>query len=95
MNRSLTIALTMLLVAGVAGVADPVAAKDEERAPTAEERERVLKALEALGYKEPKEIEIEGRYIEVEDALHTDGKRYELKLDPKTLKVLKRKVEKD
>jgi len=93
-KTSLKIILPLVLAAALGGTAaTTIAGKD--RPPTPEERAKIVKALEALGYSTPGEIEIEGKYIEVEDVLHTDGKRYELKLDAKTLEVLKRKVDDD
>jgi hypothetical protein len=71
-----------------------VAAADD-RPPTPEERARIMKALEALGYTSVGEIEIEGNRVEVDDALDKKGHRYDLKLDAKTLKVIRKEREHD
>lgn len=94
MKIRVKIILPIVLAATLGGAAATTFA-GKDRPPTPEEREKIMKALEELGYSSPGEIEIEGKTIEVEDVLHTDGKRYELKLDAKTLKVLKRKVDDD
>lgn len=94
MRTSIKIVLPLVLAAALGGAAaTSMAGKD--RPPTPEEHARIMKVLEENGYSAPGEIEIEGKYIEVEDVLHTDGKRYELKLDAKTFKILKREVEDD
>ncbi|MEO8039144.1 MAG: PepSY domain-containing protein [Betaproteobacteria bacterium] len=83
-----------MLSAALAG-ATMYAIADDDRPPTGDERARIVQTLEGMGYKSVGEIEIEGNRIEVEDALHSDGKRYELKLDAATLKVLKRELDDD
>lgn|GEM_PF-5197557 len=93
MKSAAKIALPLILATALGGAANSFAGKD--RPPTPEERGKIMKKLEALGYSSPGEIEIEGKYVEVEGVLHTDGKRYELKLDAKTLEVVKRKVDND
>lgn len=94
MRTSLKIVLPLVLVVALGGTAATTMA-GKDRPPTPEEYARIMKVLEENGYSAPGEIEIEGKYIEVEDVLHTDGKRYELKLDAKTLKILNREVEDD
>ncbi len=82
--------LQAIVVLGLAVTPAMAPADQEERAPTAEERTRILQALELLGYTSVGKIEIEHDEIEVDDALHTDGHRYELKLDPQSLKLIGR-----
>lgn len=94
MRTSIKIVLPLVLAVALGGTA-ATAMAGKDRPPTPEERTRIMKVLEENGYSAPGEIEVEGKYIEVEDVLHTDGKRYELKLDAKTLKILKREVEDD
>ena len=64
-----------------------------DRAPTPEERTRIMQALKDLGFDSVGEIEIEGSRVEVENALHRDGGRYELKLDARTLDLLSKEEE--
>jgi Peptidase propeptide and YPEB domain len=60
-----------------------------DRAPTPEERARIEQALRSLGFQSWEEIELDDGLWEVDDAKHTDGKEYDLKLDPATLRVVK------
>ena len=63
----------------------------EARDPTPEMRTRIEAALREQGYTAWDDIDVErdGR-IEVDDARGTDGKEYDLKLDPQTLRVVER-----
>ena len=63
----------------------------EARDPTPEQRTRIEAALREQGYTAWDDIDIErdGR-IEVDDARGADGKEYDLKLDPQTLRVVER-----
>ncbi len=63
----------------------------EARDPTPEMRARIEAALREQGYASWDDIDVErdGR-IEVDDARHSDGKEYDLELDPQTLRVTKR-----
>ncbi|MET0259377.1 MAG: PepSY domain-containing protein, partial [Methylobacterium sp.] len=45
------------------------------------------------GFTKWKEIELDDGFIEVDDAIGADGKQFDLKLDPKTLEIVKRKAE--
>jgi len=68
---------------------------DHDRPPTDEERTRIEQALEKMGYKSHGEIEIEGRRVEVDDALDAKGRRWDLELDAKTLKLIHKEREHD
>ncbi len=61
------------------------------RDPTPELRTRIEAALREQGYTAWDDIDVErdGR-IEVDDARGADGKEYDLKLDPQTLRVIER-----
>lgn len=85
----------VLVVAAVAGLAWTQARADHDRAPTDEERTRIEQALEKLGYKSHGEIEIEGRRVEVDDAVDAQGHRWDLELDAKTLKLKRKEREHD
>ena len=67
----------------------PMAA--EARDPTPEMKARIEAALREQGYTAWDDIDIErdGR-IEVDDARGADGKEYDLELDPRTLRIIKR-----
>jgi uncharacterized membrane protein YkoI len=64
-----------------------------DRLPSAEERTSIEAALKQIGFKSWKEIELDDGLWEVEDAVHADGRKYELKLDPKTLTVVKQELD--
>jgi hypothetical protein len=81
-----------VLVATLSGAAGLAMA---DRTPTPEERIRIMQALKDLGFDSAGEIEIEGRRVEVENALHKDGRRYELKLDVRTLELFSKEEEDD
>jgi hypothetical protein len=61
-----------------------------DRAPTPEERARIEQAPRQLGFVTWKKIELDDGQREVDDARHSDGKEYDLKLNS-DLKVTKQK----
>lgn len=67
-----------------------------DRMPTAEEKTKIEAALKAAGFSKWEEIEFEegDREVEVDDAVHSDGKTYDLELDPKTFAVTGKREEK-
>ena len=81
MRRTLFLAAALLV---------PLAAA-EARDPTPEMKARIEAALREQGYTAWDDIDVErdGR-IEVDDARGSDGKEYDLELDPQTLRVTKR-----
>ncbi|PWL17440.1 hypothetical protein DKP76_11725 [Falsochrobactrum shanghaiense] len=72
----------------VAVLASSVALAD--RHPNAEERQKIDAALTAAGYSSWGEVELDDKVWEVDDARHSDGQRYDLKLDPATLEIIKK-----
>ncbi|WP_266019575.1 PepSY domain-containing protein [Brucella intermedia] len=64
-----------------------------DRKPTLEERAHIENRLKAWGYTSWDEIEFddERNAWEVDDARASDGKFYDLKLDPRSLDIVKRK----
>lgn len=89
MRKSVQILIATL---GVAVLPSPAFA---DRAPTAPERAALERALKAAGFINWEEIELDddGPYWEVDDARSRDGRRYDLKLAPGTLKIVKRTLE--
>jgi hypothetical protein len=77
-------AATVLLTSGLAG---PAAA---DRAPTAEERTKIEAILKADGFMSWEEIEGNDKGWEVDDARHSDGTKYDLKLEAETFAILSR-----
>lgn len=88
------VAFAAIVVSSVALIAGPALAKD--RAPTAEERTAIEKVLKAEGFQTWDEIEFDddrptrAPVWDVDDARTKDGKAFDLKLEPGSLKVLRR-----
>lgn len=82
-------ALPMIWALALSGLA-PAAPAWADRPPTAEERTRIEAAIRAAGFKSWEEIELDDGVWEVDDAIDADGKEWDLKLDPKTMAIIKR-----
>jgi hypothetical protein len=59
---------------------------DDEAGP--EDRARIAEALRAAGYQSFEGVEFDDGVWEVDDAIGSDGREYDLKLDPDTLKII-------
>lgn len=83
-DLKIIVAAAALSVSGAALAAD--------RAPTAAENAKLSEVLRAAGFVSWEEIELDddGPYWEVDDARLRDGRRYDLKLDPKTFEIIER-----
>lgn len=79
--------LALTLAAGLASVA-----RADEKLPP-DQQAKVEAMLRQEGFTTWKEIELDDGMIEVDDAVDANGKQFDLKLDPKTLAVVKRKAE--
>jgi hypothetical protein len=79
------IAFTLAALAFTAGTAFA------DRAPTPEEAAQIEATLKEQGYVSWEEIEMDDGMWEVDDARDAQGREFDLKLDPRTLKI----VEKD
>ena len=79
------------LVAGTALAFD----RDDDRAPTASERASVEQVLRAGGFVSWEEIELDddGPVWDVDDARTRDGARYDVKIDPSTLRITRRQLD--
>ena len=86
--RIATPLLALVLAAGLAG---SVQAKDTPLPP--DQLAKVEALLKQEGFTKWKEIEMDDGEIEVDDAIDASGKQFDLKLDPKTLAITKRKAE--
>ena len=63
----------------------------DDRAPTIEERAQIEAALTAEGFTSWGEIELDDDKVwDVDDAIHSDGKEYDLELDKTTLAITDR-----
>ena len=78
---ALTLALPFALAAA------PALAGDDDRPGTPEELARVRAALEAKGYTDVHDLEVDDGRFEV-DARNAQGKAVDLELDLKTLEIL-------
>jgi hypothetical protein len=61
-----------------------------DRAPTPEERTAIEDVLKKSGYTRWEEIEHDDGMWEVDDARGSDGVEYDLKLDPRSLEIVKK-----
>lgn len=59
----------------------------------ADQLAKVEALLRQEGFSKWKEIELDDGMIEVDDAVDANGKSFDLKLDPKTFEIVKRKAE--
>ncbi len=85
--RPTSTALALVLAAGLSG-----AALADQKLP-ADQQAKVEAMLKQEGFTQWKEIELDDGMIEVDDAVDASGKQFDLKLDPKTLAIVKRKAE--
>lgn len=62
-----------------------------DRPPNAEELQKITAALKAAGYVSWEEIELDddGPYWDIDDARKADGSKWDVKLRPTTLGILK------
>ncbi len=67
-------------------------ARADEKLPP-EQQAKVEALLRQEGFTKWDEIEMDDGMIEVDDAIDAAGKKFDLKLDPKTLAIVKRKPE--
>lgn len=59
----------------------------------ADQQAKVEDILKKEGFTKWKEIELDDGLIEVDDAIDAHGKQFDLKLDPNTLAITRRKAE--
>lgn len=76
-------------------VASPFVALADDRAPNADELSAITSALNSAGFKSWKSIELDDGKWEVDDAVHEDGKVYDVDLSKSDLSVLKKKIDTD
>lgn len=91
-TRSACLSCGTLALAALLALSIPLAAHaDEEAGP--EDRARIMEALQAAGYSSFEEAEMDDGVWEVDDAIGSDGREYDLKLDPDTFEIIE--VEED
>ncbi|KAB1076126.1 PepSY domain-containing protein [Methylobacterium planeticum] len=90
--RLSTAALGVALAASIAGIGLAGTALADEKLP-AEQQTKVEALLKQEGFTRWKKIELDDGMIEVDDAIDASGKQFDLKLDPKSLAIVKREAE--
>jgi hypothetical protein len=86
--RSLGIlALASILVVSTAV---PAPADDE---PGPDDLARITEALKRAGFHSFEGVEFDDGVWEVDDAVGSDGREYDLELDPQTLKIVRREAD--
>jgi uncharacterized membrane protein YkoI len=78
----------LVLGAVVAAIVAFPAQADEEAAP--EDRARIAEGLRAAGYESFEDVELDDGVWEVDDAVGSDGREYDLDLDPETLEIIRK-----
>ena len=81
------------LFALMAVLAAPAMAKKDPRPPSPEHRAHIEAALKSQGFVRWSGIRMDNDGPEVDSAWDGQGRRFELKLDPSTLKVIRRERE--
>jgi hypothetical protein len=83
---------TTLAVAAAALVATPALA---DRDATAAERATIEPVLKAAGFVSWEEIELDddGPLWEIDDARTVDGQKYDVKIDPTTMKIVRKNLD--
>ena len=66
-----------------------------DRPPNAQERAAVERVLKANGFLSWEEIELDddGPRWEVDDARVRDGRRYDIKINPRTMRIVRRELD--
>lgn len=88
----MSIAIPLAALGGALLFASPALA---DRGPNDAERAAIERVLRAGGFERWEEIELDddGPRWEVDDARAADGKRYDLKIDPNSLRIVRREVD--
>lgn len=79
-----TAAIAAVIWAGSLGVALA------DRAPNAQERAAIEKTLSGDGFTEWKVVKMDEDGWEVDDALNTDGHKYDVEIDPKSYVIVRK-----
>ena len=83
----------MAIAAALAATTLAAPAFAGERAPTNEERTGIERVLADGGFKTWGKIELDDGRWEIDDARHTDGKKYDVELDRQSFAVLKKDID--
>lgn len=83
--------LKLVAAAAILAFAVPVGASADDRRPEGAELAAITDALVAQGYSSWDGIEWDDGMWEVDDAKLSDGREYDLEVDPNTLQVVRQK----
>lgn len=61
-----------------------------DRAPNAQERAAIEATMRGDGFTEWKEVELDEDTWDVDDALNTDGHKYDVEIDPKSYVIVRK-----
>ena len=61
-----------------------------DRPPTPDERAQIERVLRAEGFQSWGEIELDDGRWEVDDARASDGRKHDIKIDPRTMRIVER-----
>lgn len=86
-------ALKVLAALFLAAMLATPAAADDDRPPTPEERTAIEAKLRAEGFVRWDDIELDNGLWEVDDAISSDGREFDLKLNPETLEIVQRELD--
>lgn len=66
-----------------------------DRAPSSQEQAAIERVLRASGFLQWEEIELDddGPRWEIDDARARDGRRYDVELDPRTMRIVRRTLD--
>ena len=78
-----------LLALAAAAAASPALAKKDQRPPSAEQRVAIEQALREQGFVRWNGIRTDNDGPEVDSAWDRQGRRFELKLHPRTLRIIR------
>ena len=94
MKKTAIIAVVASLGVGSALVAAPALA---DRAPNSDELAAIERVLRTSGYVSWEEVELDddGPRWEVDDARAQDGRRFDIKIDPKTMRIIRAQLDRD
>lgn len=88
------LAITISAAVGSASLATPALA---DRPPSPDERGAIERLLRSNGYVSWEEVELDddGPHWEVDDARAEDGRRFDIKIDPQTMRIVRTQLDRD
>lgn len=81
--------LTLMIAASLA-TPMPQAVRQDDRPPNRQERAAIERVLRENGFVRWDDIELDDGVWEVDDAVTRNGREYDLKLEPRNLRIIRR-----